>query len=150
MGVTTPNRERKSRMRYDDVVRYGCDPADVGPARRWTERALMTRLPDTASAVVGDAVLVVSELVTNAIRAHCSAVAVGIAVEPDSVRVAVSDNAAGTPTPKQAAPEEPAGRGLAIVAAVARQWGVRPCDIDGREGKEVWARLSLTREPVAH
>lgn len=135
-------------MSYDDVVTYGCDPADVGSARRWTERALITRLPDDATAVVDDAVLIVSELLTNAIRASCSAVSIGIAVEPDSIRVAVSDDASGTPTPRHAGPGEPAGRGLSIVAAVARQWGVRPCAVDGREGKEVWARLLLTRGPA--
>jgi two-component sensor histidine kinase len=132
-------------MSYDDVVTYGCDPAEVGPARRWTECALVTRLPGDATAVVDDAVLVVSELLTNAIRASCSAVSIGIAVEADAVRVAVRDDAQGVPTPRQPDPAEPAGRGLTIVAAVARQWGVRPCEVDGREGKEVWARLSLSR-----
>jgi anti-sigma regulatory factor (Ser/Thr protein kinase) len=138
-------------MSYDAVASYGCDPNQVAPARRWTHQALSQRLGDgTADDVVQDAVLVVSELVTNAIRAACSQVSVGIAVEPDAVRVGVTDDADGIPQQLDASEFDTAGRGLQIVAAVARQWGVRPIGMDGRPAKEVWARLSLgsdAREP---
>jgi hypothetical protein len=77
-------------------------------------------------------------------------VSVGIAVEPDAVRVGVTDDADGIPQQLDVSEFDTAGRGLQIVAAVARQWGVRPLGMDGRPAKEVWARLSLrsdAREP---
>ena len=115
--------------------------AAVAPARRWTYETLCSRL--VLDDVVEDAVLVVSELVTNAIRAQCSQISVRIAVEPDAVRIGVLDDAEGSPRQQDVTSTSAAGRGLKIVAAVSRQWGVRPRHDDGRPGKEVWARLSL-------
>jgi anti-sigma regulatory factor (Ser/Thr protein kinase) len=139
-------------MRYDAVATYDCGPGEVAPARRWAEQALSQRLLDGpdgfGDGVVEDAVLVISELVTNAIRADCSQVEVGIAVEPDAVRVGVVDDAQGTPQPRSTTGGDVAGRGLQIVAAVARQWGVRPAGLDGRPAKEVWALLPLRKEAL--
>jgi anti-sigma regulatory factor (Ser/Thr protein kinase) len=142
-------------MKYDAVATYDCGPGQVAPARRWAHQALSQRLADGADSaeiiadgVVEDAVLVISELVTNAIRADCSQVEVGITVERDAVLVGVVDDAAGTPQPRSATGGDVAGRGLQIVAAVARQWGVRPAGLGGRPAKEVWASLPLRRQAL--
>lgn len=132
-------------MNSDLEATYGCDPASVAPARRWAHEVLSRRLG--VYDMIDDAVLVVSELVTNAIRADCSQVLVRIAVESDAVRIGVFDDAAGIPEQRDVSASAPAGRGLKIVAAVARQWGVRPRRTDGRPGKEVWARVALDRRP---
>lgn len=142
-------------MKYDAVATYDCGPGEVAPARRWAHQALSQRLADGsdnlgdfADGVVEDAVLVISELVTNAIRADCSQVEVGIAVEPDALIVGVVDDAHGTPQPRPTTGADVAGRGLQIVAAVARQWGVRPAGLDGRPAKEVWASLPLRKQAL--
>jgi sigma-B regulation protein RsbQ len=75
--------------------------------------------------VSDDAVLVVSELVTNAVRAgarHCS---VELQLAADAIEIVVFDDAPGSP--HLMAPDELAdhGRGLPIVNALAQRWRVR-------------------------
>ncbi len=90
---------------------------------------------------VDDVVLVVSELVGNAVL-HAAAATdhelhVKWEVEPDAVVIRVVDGTAEMPMTPPAEPDAPSGRGLAIVAALARDWGVQ-CD---EHGKQVWARV---------
>ncbi|ASY34175.1 MULTISPECIES: ATP-binding protein [unclassified Streptomyces] len=92
--------------------------------------------------------LVVSELVTNAVvHARCGAgrqVALTLVRGNGAVRVEVRDSGRGMPVPRAAVPfTEESGRGLAVVDAVAADWGVR----DEVVGKTVWALLAL--EPDA-
>ena len=100
---------------------------------------------------VGDAVLVVSELLSNAIR-HArplpgSSVQVAWALDDDAVEVAVSDGGAATrPTVAHATVSSLGGRGLDIVDYLARTWGVRTDD----GGLTVWAVLAApahSRQP---
>jgi len=93
--------------------------------------------------LVDDAALVLSELLTNALR-HArplegGSVEASWAVTGSQVRVAVSDGGAAT-RPVAAHPPATAlgGRGLSIVAGVAKDWGVE--DRPGRV--TVWARLA--------
>ena len=56
---------------------WACDPANVGVARSWlTQRGAGRGTARVHAAAVGDAELVVSELVTNAMRAGCASVTV--------------------------------------------------------------------------
>ena len=102
---------------------------------------------------VGDAVLVVSELLSNAIR-HArplpgSSVQVAWALDDDAVEVAVSDGGAATrPTVAHATVSSLGGRGLDIVDYLARTWGVRTDD----GGLTVWAVLAApahSRQPAS-
>jgi anti-sigma regulatory factor (Ser/Thr protein kinase) len=94
---------------------------------------------------VDDAVLVLSELVSNAIK-HARPLASGkIAVSwevvGEVVRIAVTDGGSSTrPTPLHPSISALGGRGLSIVSTVAREWGVD----DGPPGTTVWAELRLT------
>jgi serine/threonine-protein kinase RsbW len=84
--------------------------------------------------------LVVSELVTNALRAGCSSADLNIEVGSEAVRVGVIDDGPGVPVVQLAEPEDVRGRGLFLVAALAEDWGVRRTE----RGKEVWAALPLS------
>jgi two-component sensor histidine kinase len=79
--------------------------------------------------VVGDATLVASELVGNAVRYGAplpgGVLDVSWRIEPDRIRLRVSDGGGpSVPVRHDAGPEDVRGRGLAIVAAIARDWGV--------------------------
>jgi anti-sigma regulatory factor (Ser/Thr protein kinase) len=94
---------------------------------------------------VGDAILVLSELLSNAIRhAHPlpgGQVQVSWSLHGGMLEVAVSDG--GSPTrPHQLRPSVSAlgGRGLAIVEHVAGRWGIRGDD----HQTTVWAVLPVT------
>lgn len=72
----------------------------------------------------GDPVLVVSELVTNAVEAGASYIDVELLVDDGRVHLSVVDDARGWPTPQRSTPEDVNGRGLAIVERLAHQWEV--------------------------
>ena len=116
-------------------------PASVAVARQRLAADLTAA--GIFAGAVGDAVLVVSELLSNAIR-HArplpgSSVQVAWALDDDAVEVAVSDGGAVTrPTPAQATVSSLGGRGLDIVDYLARTWGVRSDDY----GLTVWAVLA--------
>lgn len=84
--------------------------------------------------------LVVSELVTNAIRHTVVDIELSLARLGDRLRVAVHDQGPGIPRQGQAAPTATSGRGLALVDGFSRAWGVLPLS-DG--GKSVWAVLDV-------
>jgi anti-sigma regulatory factor (Ser/Thr protein kinase) len=98
--------------------------------------------------VVGDAALVVTELLSNAIR-HAAPlpgaqVRVSWTTDHGAVRVAVSDAGDG-PLPRvtEPAPGAPGGRGLGIVESLSVRWGVQ------RDNGEttVWAQLAAPHRP---
>jgi len=114
------------------------EPESVGRARQWAIDQLATLYRNHAQ-LSGDLALVVSELVTNSVRAAAGRVQIAIEAHHAGVTVAVTDDAAGVPVKRGPPPESPGGRGLLIVAALARQWGVAP----ERQGKTVWAELGV-------
>jgi len=86
--------------------------------------------------------LVVSELVTNALRhaPDSPAVTLQLVLMGDCIRVLVSDCGAGEPERNQLDPGSGAvsGRGLWIVDAITERWGTAR---DERGGKTVWGEL---------
>ena len=93
----------------------------------------------TIDPLIDAAELAVSELATNAVNAGGMAISVEITVHHGRVRLAVSDDAAGSPRLRDAAPEDTHGRGLAIVARLGHAWGVSP----SVSGKQVWVEIPL-------
>ena len=122
-------------------------PASVGVARQRLAADLIAA--GIFAGAVGDAVLVVSELLSNAIR-HArplpgASVQVAWALDDDAVEVAVSDGGALTrPILTQATVSALGGRGLSIVEYLARTWGVRSDDA----GLTVWAVLAAPPAPL--
>jgi anti-sigma regulatory factor (Ser/Thr protein kinase) len=125
-------------------------PLSVGQARNFCTRRLTSVLDDRCAdpEVVSDAATIASELVTNALTAGSTEISLSLALRPDSVYIEVEDDAAGTVTPANPAPTDPKGRGLMVVAALSREWGVSP--IEGG-AKHVWAEVALhNHEPDGH
>jgi anti-sigma regulatory factor (Ser/Thr protein kinase) len=128
-------------VRATGTVLLPYTPASVAVARERLAADLVAA--GIFDGAVGDAVLVVSELMSNAIR-HArplpgSNVQVAWAFDDDGIEVAVSDGGAATrPVPAHATVSELGGRGLDIVEYLSRKWGVRTDDA----GITVWAVLS--------
>jgi anti-sigma regulatory factor (Ser/Thr protein kinase) len=120
-----------------------CESTAAGQARQFTADALRHLLPRSADAeaLVHDAVLCVSELVTNAVNAGCKAMTLAVQMSPYKVRLSLIDDAPGLPVLRSPRPDEPSGRGLIIVSALAKSWGVDPA----ASGKEIWAELERNR-----
>jgi CheY-like chemotaxis protein/anti-sigma regulatory factor (Ser/Thr protein kinase) len=125
--------EEITRWLLEASVELPRDDVSVVRARRFVREMLETwRCPPN-----DDAVLVVSELVTNALVHAKSGVWVTLRARGGRVRVEVADRGAGSPEPRAPSPETVGGRGLLLVAAVAETWGIDPSD----DGKVVWAEL---------
>lgn len=78
--------------------------------------------------------LLVSELVTNALEHGVSGGWVRVEALPAGLRVAVTDRGGGLPVARDVGTREATGRGLAIVDALSRWWGVE----SSGSGKTVW------------
>jgi anti-sigma regulatory factor (Ser/Thr protein kinase) len=105
-------------------------PNSVGAARRLVNG----HTPSLDSQQRRDAVLMVSELVTNAVLHGVGAISLRVDAEADTVRIEVADegNAAPAPSPE---PNAYGGWGLRIVEQLADDWGV----LAG--STKVWFRL---------
>ncbi|MGR4880947.1 SpoIIE family protein phosphatase [Streptomyces sp. LARHCF249] len=90
--------------------------------------------------------LILSELVTNAIRYGSAPVRVRL-LRDRTLICEVSDGSSTSPHLRYAATTDEGGRGLFLVAQYADRWGVRYTD----RGKVIWAELPLTAgtEPPA-
>ena len=86
------------------------------------------------SALLDDATVLVSELVTNSVLHGGPPVVVAVECDGSVLQVRVRDGSPTMPTPREAERGDESGRGLALVAAMSDDWGVEP-DTDG---KLVW------------
>jgi anti-sigma regulatory factor (Ser/Thr protein kinase) len=96
------------------------------------------------SAIIGDGVLIASELATNAVLHAKSRFAVSLDRIRGGVVLAVSDENPREPTLRPAATGATGGRGMHLVKALSKACGVRHIPHDG---KTVWAALSTRPEP---
>ncbi|PRH77801.1 ATP-binding protein [Streptomyces solincola] len=134
---------------YEGVWRFTAPAVDGSvPQSRRAVKDLLKRqgVPidaDTAYAVL----LIVSELVTNAVR-HAALLspelAVEVAVGPEWIRVAVEDEHPYRPRALEADDARTGGRGLLLVREITREAGGQ-CDVEhtASGGKIVWAALPL-------
>ncbi|MCZ7416174.1 SpoIIE family protein phosphatase [Streptomyces sp. WMMC897] len=100
--------------------------------------------------IVDDAVVLTSELVTNAVVHAGTSAEVVCLREDDGVRIEVVDRYPEREVPIRDAtqalpgPDREGGRGLLLCAALATRWGVDYTASD----KRVWFRLALPERPV--
>jgi anti-sigma regulatory factor (Ser/Thr protein kinase) len=84
-----------------------------------------------------DAQLIVTELVTNAIRHGGGGLELMLTMHERSVTVSVADGSAVIPEVHARDAEADGGRGLLLIEALSDAWGVE----DHHGGKRVWVRL---------
>ena len=93
--------------------------------------------------------LVVSELVTNAVRYAQSKISLRLVLE-SALFCEVLDDSAALPRLRQASEDDERGRGLQVVSQIAQRWGTRRTGA----GKVVWCELPVPSrhvdEPAMH
>ncbi|MFE2431510.1 ATP-binding protein [Streptomyces sp. NPDC059373] len=134
---------------YEGAWRFTAPALDSSvPQARHAVRDLITdREVPVDEVLMHGLLLIVSELVTNAVR-HAALlspeIVVEVAVGTDWVRVAVEDNHPYRPKALQADSADTGGRGLLLVKAITAEAGGM-CDVEhiASGGKVVWAALPL-------
>jgi serine phosphatase RsbU (regulator of sigma subunit)/anti-sigma regulatory factor (Ser/Thr protein kinase) len=131
---------RLNGIEPDDVAqwRLALDPVEVGRARA----VVREQLHDWGLAkLAAPAELLVSELVTNAVR-HSRVRPVELRlVRGDTLLCEVDDDGHELPTLLGTGPLDDAGRGLRVVSTLSREWGTSRTEA----GKTVWFELTLPR-----
>ncbi|WP_016906568.1 ATP-binding protein [Streptomyces xiaopingdaonensis] len=122
-----------------EELEIGPDPAEVGRARRWA-RARLARAGVAADEPLAETlVLLVSELVTNAV-VHTGRDAVLSLMSGacgGAVRLEVADASRLPPRTRRASGDETSGRGLELVSGLADRWGWE----QEESGKRVWCEV---------
>ncbi|MEJ5944910.1 ATP-binding protein [Pseudokineococcus basanitobsidens] len=125
------------------IAELEADASEVPRARHLLEEALRSWSSDEDA--VDTALLLASELVTNAVRHGRPPVHVHAQMSQDGVVRVEVDDASGAPVrPQDPDVEDVGGRGLQLVEMLSSAWGSRLADTrhdDGRTGKCVWFEL---------
>jgi anti-sigma regulatory factor (Ser/Thr protein kinase) len=87
--------------------------------------------------LLGELLLCVSEVVTNAVLHAGTELRFSVSENFDRIRVEVSDGNAGMPIRKNYDLDAATGRGMLLIEELADGWGVQPLD----DGKTVWFEL---------
>ncbi|WP_210587207.1 SpoIIE family protein phosphatase [Streptomyces sp. GESEQ-35] len=115
------------------------DPALVAPIRKQVLGQLdIWELPDASFT----AELVVSELVTNAIRYGAHPIRLRLIHDTTTLICEVSDTSHTAPHLRRAKTWDEGGRGLLLVAQLTQRWGSRHT----ADGKTIWAEIALLDE----
>ncbi len=128
---------RTKALAPDRVAGLGipADPAAVADARAWTASRLASwGLHEAAFATE----LVVSELVTNAIRYARPPIELRL-IRNETLICEVSDSSNTAPHMRRARVLDEGGRGLLLVSQLTQRWGTR----HAREGKTIWCEQSI-------
>jgi PAS domain S-box-containing protein len=127
----TDDRTKAHRLEIDDTV------DSAATARGFTagvlEQAGCREIIDTA-------VLLVSELVTNALRHARPPYALVLDLTSEYLECRVEDSEDAVPSPAASGELAESGRGLLLLEALATEWGTRD---RGSAGKTTWFRLAL-------
>ncbi|WP_055585889.1 ATP-binding SpoIIE family protein phosphatase [Streptacidiphilus griseoplanus] len=117
------------------------DPRAVNRARQ----AAATQLEAWGlDKLADDTALVVSELVTNAVRYAGGPIELRL-IRDRALTCEVTDDSSTAPHLRRALDTDEGGRGLFITAQLTERWGVRPA----RRGKTIWAELPTAPHPGA-
>ena len=92
---------------------------------------------DCPGEFVEDAVLLVSEVVTNALRHTEGSIELSMSRLPGRLRVEVADDVSASPRRRDGGPLDESGRGVPLLAGFSDRWGTAPRG----GGKIVWFEL---------
>jgi anti-sigma regulatory factor (Ser/Thr protein kinase) len=124
-------------------------PLSARTARHWAAALLAQADPRRDADLIDTVMLLVSELVTNAIHAVSEVpgtcrprVRLAIVWSADVVRIEVHDSARSpVPSTCRRDDDDESGRGLAVISALASDWGWAP----EPPGKVVWCEVLVNR-----
>lgn len=116
------------------------DPTSVRKARAFVAGALEDASEDQRDR----AVLITSELATNAILHADSAFTVTATTVDGEIRIAVTDTGGAIPRPRRPDRTDSHGRGLLITGGLADRWGVETTP----GSTTVWFSLRRTPDPA--
>ncbi|MGQ0678320.1 MAG: ATP-binding protein [Actinomycetota bacterium] len=119
----------------DQALHIPADSSAIAGARRFTEGFLRSH---GLSEQINTMVLLISEVVTNAILHGGSGAELRLIVSGGSIRAEVKDRSPMFPSVRQYSEDATTGRGMVIVQALASAWGTRS---EG-DGKVVWFTLT--------
>ncbi|WP_194815908.1 ATP-binding protein [Nocardia sp. XZ_19_385] len=118
---------------------------DLETTAPWQIRdAVRTLLAPGTGVLVEDAVLVVDEMVANALEHGSSPWRCRFAVRTEPARFRVEVDDSGTGEPHLRTPDLNGGRGVLVINRLASSWGV----VHYGRFKTVWAELPLDRPQV--
>ncbi len=114
-------------------------PTPEAPAQaRETTKAVLRDWGINAAEILDVVELVISELVTNAVRYAARAGGPTLHLEVNqSLLIAVADGSAIAPIIRELDDTSESGRGMSIVTALVDNWGVEPWG----DGKRIWVRI---------
>ena len=115
----------------------GAGPESVGTARRQARSVLGSW--GVGARATDDVLLVLSELLTNAVLHAGEARSAAMVLCVDRVRVEVADRSRIAPSPSPYGLDAHTGRGLGLVQSLTVEWGVA----HQAQGKVVWADVAL-------
>lgn len=122
-------------------MEHHCDLPAAPEAAGIARRLVRETLEDAGAAhVMDDALLVMSELATNAVRYGAEPIRAYADIENGNLVMAVEDGrASDLPYPRVLTATEPNGRGMHLIAAMASRWGWDR----SAHSKVVWAEIPL-------
>ncbi|MFD7245782.1 ATP-binding SpoIIE family protein phosphatase [Streptomyces massasporeus] len=124
--------------RKEDTATWRLPARSDAPARARTQVAELLRRWGTRDETRDNALLLVSELVTNAVRFAEGPVTVRLIRAGHGLLCEVGDSGNGRPRLRRGDLLDNSGRGLSIVHRLTTRWGVRWTDT----GKVVWAEVA--------
>jgi anti-sigma regulatory factor (Ser/Thr protein kinase) len=95
--------------------------------------------------ILDDALLLISELVTNSVNHGGPPIVLAIECDGEGLRLQVRDGSPALPTPRTPADDDESGRGLSLVNLIASTWGVDAVQDKHGLGKQVWFELRPQR-----
>lgn len=129
---------RMAGRRKRDTAAWRLPARDDAAARARTLAAAVLRQWHAKSDPRDSALLVISELVTNAVRFATGPITVRLIKTGHSLLCEVGDTSNGRPRLSRGGLLDDSGRGLRVVHKLTTRWGVRWTDT----GKVVWAELA--------
>ncbi|HET6965393.1 MAG TPA: ATP-binding protein [Acidimicrobiales bacterium] len=118
----------------DDCIEFECDQRMVAVARAFVADRLSVWEVDQG---VDEALLVVSELVSNAVVHARTAVRVRVQYDGVAVRLEVRDENSRLPALAPCPLDATSGRGLMLIGSLSSSWGIEHFG----EGKVIWAEI---------